>query len=393
MILPSMFRLTHIMISFSLILLGCDSQSVSVEDELPDTSVPDFLMGADLSYINQILDYNGEYKVDGQVQDPYTIFAENGATTARFRLFNDPSWFRDIYGDDAQLYNDIKDVGLGIERAKNAGMSILLDFHYSDVWADPGRQEVPSAWEGKDFEAVVDSMYSYTFNSLQYLNERNLLPEMVQIGNETNCGLVHPYGNICGSGSWSDLGTLINSGIKAVRDIEDQTGKDIKVMLHVAQPENVIEWFNSIIQEGDVTDFEVVGFSYYTKWSEIPLSRLAAFVENFRLVYKRDVMILETAYSWTTENADSYGNIFDAESLIDGYPATNEGQRQFMIDMVSQVKKGGGHGVFYWEPAWITSDMKDLWGTGSSWENNALFDFEGNANIGFEYMSYDYDNL
>ncbi len=387
------FALFKLIITITVLILGCHNQSVSVDDEVSNDVNPEFIMGVDLSYVNQILDFNGEYKIDGQVEDPYEIFAKKGATTARFRLFHNPSWFKDIYGEETQLYNDLEDVKLGIERSQEAGMSVLLNFHYSDIWADPGKQEVPSAWEGKEFRAVVDSIYQYTFNSLQYLSQNNALPEMVQIGNENNCGLVHPYGDVCGNSNWSQLGELINSGIKAVRDIENLTGKEIKIILHVAQPENVTDWFNSLIQDGEVTDFDVVGYSYYTKWSEIPLSRIAAFTENFRLVYKREVMILETAYSWTTDNADSYGNIFDDQSLINGYPATNEGQRQFMIDLVSQVKKGGGQGVFYWEPAWITSDMKDLWGTGSSWENNALFDFEGNANIGFEYMSHDYDNM
>lgn len=383
----------HVIIGVVMVFASCDSSSgPDIGGENPPTEkTSDFVMGADLSYVNQILDKDGEYKVDGKVENPYKIFSNKGTTTARFRLFNNPDWIKDIYGEESQLYHEIEDVTFGIQQAQEQGMSVLLDYHYSDIWADPGNQEAPKAWQGKNLETVKDSIYEYTYNTLQYLYERDAIPEMVQIGNENNCGVTHPYGNICGSTSWSYFGELLNSGIQAVRDIENETGVEIKVMLHVAQPENVTNWFNKVIEEGQVTDFEVVGFSYYTQWSDIPLSRISAFVENFRLIYEREVMILETAYPWTLENADSYGNIFGEQSLVNGYLATKEGQRQFMIDLVQEVIDGGGQGVFYWEPAWITSNMKDLWGTGSSWENNALFDFEGNAHIGFDYMSYEYE--
>jgi arabinogalactan endo-1,4-beta-galactosidase len=225
---------------------------------------------------------------------------------------------------------------------------------------------------------------------LMHLYAQGALPEMVQVGNENNCGLVHPYGDVCGETSWSDLGELFNSGISAVRDVEAETGSNIDLMLHVAQPENVGYWFDHIINNGDVTDFDIIGISYYTPWSEVPVSQISDSIAEFRKEYNRDVLIVETAYPWTLENADSYGNIFGNNSLVDGYPATEDGQRRFMIDLVQEVKDGGGIGVFYWEPAWITSNMKDLWGTGSSWENNALFDFEGNAHSGFDYMKYDY---
>lgn len=350
-------------------------------------------MGADLSYVNQILDHGGVYMDEGVEKDPYQIFAEKGAETARFRLFHEPQWIMQAYGDENKpLYHNFDDVALGIQRAKDQGMEVLLDFHYSDIWADPANQEVPAAWEGKSFEAVRDSIYQYTYGTLSKLNKDGLLPEMVQIGNETNTGMVHPYGEVYGDATWQELGELINSGISAVREIEAETGEEIKVMLHIAQPENVSYWFEQITGVGDVEDFEVVGFSYYTPYSDVALNEISGYVESFRNDFDREVMILETAYSWTFEGADDYNNLFYTESLVDGYPATKEGQRDLMIELVNQVLEGGGSGVFYWEPAWITSDLQDLWGTGSSWENNALFDFEGNAHLGFDYMSHDYQN-
>jgi arabinogalactan endo-1,4-beta-galactosidase len=352
-----------------------------------------FVMGADLSYVNQILDHGGVYQNDGVETDPYEIFADRGTDVVRFRLFHDPQWITEAYDDPGKpLYHDLDDVALGIQRAKAQGMQVLLDFHYSDIWADPASQEVPDAWDGESFEDVVDSVYNYTYNTLRSLSDQDLLPEMVQVGNETNSGMVHPYGAVYEDATWQELGELINSGISAVRDIENESGEEILVMLHIAQPENVGYWFDQVTTEGAVEDFEIVGFSYYTPYSDVPLGEISGYVQTFKNDYNREVMILETAYPWTLEGADDYGNIFYTESLVDGYPATQEGQRDFMIELIKEVKDGGGSGVFYWEPAWITSNLKDLWGTGSSWENNALFDFQGNAHVGFDYMSHDYDN-
>lgn len=378
-----------------ILLLACSSSPNSPDDNGNGgpVNLSDFVMGADLSYVNQILDHGGAYMDDGVEKDPYQIFADKGTTTARFRLFHDPQWIKQAYGDENKpLYHNYDDVALGIQRAKDQGMEVLLDFHYSDIWADPANQEVPAAWEGESFEAVKDSIYEYTYATLSKLNEDGLLPEMVQIGNETNSGMVHPYGEVYGDATWQELGELINSGISAVRDIENERGEEIKVMLHIAQPENVTYWFGQITIAGGVEDFDVVGFSYYTPYSDVPLNEISSYVESFRNDFEREVMILETAYSWTMGGADDYNNLFYTESLVEGFPATQEGQRDFMIELIEQVIEGGGSGVFYWEPAWITSDLQDLWGTGSSWENNALFDFQGNAHLGFEYMSHDYNN-
>ena len=351
----------------------------------------EFMFGADLSYVNQILDYGGIYKFNNVITDPYSIFSELGTKTVRFRLFKDPIWTKEIYGESgAQLYNDLLDVTLAIKRAKQYDMGILLDYHYSDIWADPGKQEVPKSWENLSFEEIADSIYQYTYQTLIHLYKEEALPEMVQIGNENNCGLVHPYANVCEANNWEKLGVLLNQGINAVRKVETDTGHQIKVVLHVAQPENVDTWFQKIISIGGVSDFDVIGFSYYPKWSDVSLERISNFVANFKTTYQREVMILETAYPWTLSYADNYRNILGADYLIEGYEATVEGQRQFMIDLVKEVLDGGGSGVFYWEPAWITSNMKDLWGTGSSWENNTLFDFEGNAHAGFDFMMYNY---
>ena len=160
-------------------------------------------------------------------------------------------------------------------------------------------------------------------------------------------------------------------------------------MIGIAAPENVAGFFRGISAHGNV-DFDVLGFSYYDNWSDVPLDSIDVYVRRFREEFGRDVMIVETAYPWSLEGADSYGNILGERALADGFPATVMGQRDYMIALVREIMAGGGSGIMYWEAGWITSGMRDLWGTGSSWENAALFDFEGNAHAGFDFLTRAY---
>lgn len=379
-----------------------DGDTTNTTNEGPTYYEADkFVMGADLSYVNQILDHGGTYQDSGSVESPYKIFSRHGANVVRVRLWHDPEWVRtEVYNDaNAPLYSGLADVTETIRKAKEQGMEVNLDLHFSDTWADPSTQEVPKAWKDiSSLEVLKDSLYNYTKQTLQHLESLGLMPEMVQIGNETNCGMMYsnassgfPKLNVCEGENWQNLGAVINSGIKAVREVSANSEVDTKVILHVAQPENVEWWFNNITAGGGVSDFDIIGFSYYAPWSDVPLNKMADNVSSFRQAFNKQVMIVETAYSWTTQNADSYNNIFGPDSQESGYPISKDGQLKYMTDLVQQVINGGGKGVFYWEPAWITSNMKDKWGTGSAWENNALFDFEGNLHKGIDYMTHSYE--
>lgn len=405
------FRIISLII-FSIIILtsGCNEEQSDLDpseeeekEEEEETTNGDsiFYFGADLSYVNQILDHNGIYKDEGEARDPYRIFHDRGTDIVRLRLWHNPQWTKEVYDPEGdQLYNDLYDVERAIEASKAQQMATLLDFHYSDVWADPGHQEIPAAWTDiKDIEVLKDSIYNYTCSVLDYLNQKGLMPEFVQIGNETNCGMLYhgassaefPACNGC-DGNWSFLRGVISAAIQAVRDVEASSDVETKIILHVADPVNV-QWFFDNVMAGDlVKDFDIIGVSYYPIWhDDIPISELAENVKNFKDKYKKDIMILEAAYPWTLEGNDSYGNIFGNQTPVSGYPFTKEGQLNMMKDITQALKDGGGIGIFYWEPAWITSDLKDLWGTGSSWENNTLFDFEGNAHQGFNFMTYEYE--
>jgi arabinogalactan endo-1,4-beta-galactosidase len=355
-----------------------------------------FVMGADLSYVNQIQDHGGVYKDGGQVRDPFRIFKDHGTNLVRLRLWNNPTWTRTVYGDaGTQMYSDLADVEKSIRRAKDQGLTVLLDFHYSDTWADPGTQRCPAAWQAvADRTQLTQLLYQYTYDTLRTLDGKGLMPEMVQLGNEINCGLFFtdaapgfPSANCC-SGQWPELGQYLNAGIRAVRDASANASVKPQVALHVADPSKVQRWFDNITHAGGVTDFDVVGCSYYPLWhTAVALSDMATLVSGWRSRYGKKVMVLETAYPWTPVGADSYANSLGSQPPLAGYPFTVDGQSALLAALARQVVSGGGQGVVYWEPDWITSQMKDLWGTGSSWENCALFDFNGNVQPSIDYMT------
>lgn len=369
-------------------------------DETNDTiHFTEFAMGADLSYVNQVEDHDGVYKENNIEKDPFLILKEHGANAVRLRLWNNPQWVKDVYGSGTTpLYSGFEDVAKSIKRAKELGLSINLDFHYSDTWADPGKQDAPDAWKDiTDINVLCDSVYNYTYKVLNTLRTRNLLPEMVQIGNEINCGMMvtntlanFPKLSVC-DGNWVNQGKVINAGIKAVRDVDALSGKTTIIALHVADPKNLDWWFSGITQNGGVTNFDVIGFSYYHIWhTTVSFNDLPALVRSLKSKFNKDIMILETAYPFTTLNDDSYGNIYNSQQTVPGYPYTVTGQKEFMIALTQNMFNAGAKGVFYWEPAWISSNMKDLWGTGSAWENCTFFDYSGNLTGGIDYLNHKY---
>jgi arabinogalactan endo-1,4-beta-galactosidase len=217
------------------------------------------------------------------------------------------------------------------------------------------------------------------------------MPEYVQAGNEINPGFLLPQGNRW-NGNENNFVYLINGALKAIRDAGNSSSVKPKIIIHIAQPENVDSWLNGMATRG-LIDYDIIGISYYYMWSTTPLTSLSATISAIKNKYSRNVMIMETAYPWTTANADGYNNIITINKIHPSYPATKTGQFEYMKSLVQQVVKGGGKGIFYWEPAWITSNLKDSWGTGSAWDCNTLFDFSGNVNRGMRYMTWKYTGL
>ena len=348
----------YLMIIF--ILFGC-KKTIS---QLPNTSNP-IVLGGDLSYVNEVEDAGAKYQRNNSNVDPYGLFAEKGCNLVRLRIWHTPSINR---------YSGLEDVKKSIRRAKAANMRVLLDFHYSDIWADPGRQDIPKAWSAiTDQNILGDSLYGYTLNTLLLLNNEGLLPEMVQVGNEINSEILQPQGKAKPTIDWKRNAFLLNKGISAVREASSKSGKKIEVMLHIAQPENAIKWFADASANG-IESYDWIGISYYPLWSTVKIKDLPYFINNLVTTHKKKLMVVETAYPHTLANADPANNILDDKALVTGYPATPTGQKQYMIDLVKLVLQGGGEGLVYWEPAWVSSSAKTPWGQGSHWDNATFFD-------------------
>ncbi len=344
-------------------------------------------MGADLSYVNEIEDFGGTYKDSGRMEDPFSIFKTHGCNTVRVRLWYNPQWTDTLTG---RLYSDLADVEKTIQRAKAQGMAVNLNFHYSDTWADPAHQQTPAAWQGLAITTLSDSVYQYTLRVMNELASKNLTPEMVQIGNETNGGMLFPVGQVINN-DWTNFGILLNSGIKAVRDFSATSSIKPKIILHVAKPENADWWEGNVINNAKVTDFDILGISFYYVWSSVTsFNQLTSTINSVKTKWGKDVMIVETDCPWTNANADNYTNVISGNVAFGGYTVLQAGQYSFMKDLTQAVIKGGGKGVMYWEPAWISSNMKDGYGTGSSYENCALFDFADNALPAMDYMNFKY---
>jgi arabinogalactan endo-1,4-beta-galactosidase len=372
--------------------ISCN-QETSNQDPGPVKPVPPyswntFSMGVDLSYVNEIGDYGGQWSDSAGISDPFTILHRYGANTVRVRLWYNPTWVGTITG--GTLYSDLADVAKTIGKAKAAGMAVSLDLHYSDTWADPDHQETPLAWQGLDQAILSDSVYAYTLRVLQYLSVMDLVPEMIQVGNETNAGMLFPVGQVKND-NWKPFGEMLKSGIKAVRDFSAVSAIKPKIILHVAQLQNAGWWMAGVVQKAGVTDFDILGISHYSKWSTLnSMDQVTAVIRNLRTEYGKPVMIVETAYPWTGADADSYGNIIGPADSVKGFPLTVAGQQQYLEALTQAVIDGGGIGVHYWEPAWITSAMRDKWGTGSAWDNCTLFDFQGKVLLSAAFMRKSY---
>jgi arabinogalactan endo-1,4-beta-galactosidase len=322
-------------------------------------------------------DCGAVYRENGEARDPFALFGAHGANLGRARLWHNPDWTD---------YSTLDDVKRTFARAQQAGMSTLLDIHYSDNWADPGRQEIPAAWQALSDEELPDALYQYTQDVLSALHADGLMPTFVQVGNETNSGLLKRDVEL----NWPRDATLFNAGIRAVRDVAAATGTAPKIVLHVAQPENTGWWFTQAEAAG-ITDFDVIGLSYYPQWSTFSIADTGAQISALRQRFGKDVMIVETGYGWTRDAVDeTTDNILDQG--LRGYPFTPAGQRRFMTDLTQSVISNGGLGVVYWEPAWVSTGCSTRWGQGSRWANATFFDFQNDNELleVIDYLSHAY---
>ena len=344
-----------------------------------------FYFGNDLSYANMMEDCGATFKESGQQKDVYKIYADNGHNLVRLRLWVDPIWQNDIPQPEGvkKQYHDFEDIKKAIKRVKETGMLVLLDFHYSDFWADPGRQVIPERWKNiaHNTNELADSLYGYTFNVLSMLDAEGLMPEQVQVGNETNMGMM--VAKTLGSsfeasdfinGGWDRQAVLFNAGIKAVRDASENSEIKTKIVLHYAGVgSDLRNWFANITAIG-VNDFDIIGFSYYKTYHGSSIQGVGKDIEYLRESYpEKEIVIVETGYPWTTENFDTNGNIITG--IDSAYvPLSPEMQRKYLIDLSKEVIASGGNGVIFWESAWVSTPCRTPWGQGSSHDHVAFFE-------------------
>lgn len=387
-------------------LVACASPSNSAKDAANDGLIgstttaieytkaevsADFIKGADISTLIDMEKSGFVFKDEnGNPKDCLQILKDNGVNYIRLRLWNDP---KDENGNYYGAGNNDLATDIAIaKRAKALGMKFLLDFHYSDFWTDPGKQIKPKAWEKLSFEELNTAIYDYTKSVVKELKAQGVMPDMVQIGNEINSGILWPEGKSWGGDGheFDRLSQLLKSAIKGFN--EGKGDSVCPVMLHLAKgtDNGAFKWWFDEITKRDV-QFDLIGMSMYTWWDgSIPT--LQSNIDWVEKQYHKDVIVVEGGYPYSLENDDNLGPDIDEEGVKkSGYAATVNGQYLYLKDLMQGIDKVGGKGFFYWEPAWKTGEGI-TWSTpagmkyincgaecqmGNSRENQALFDKDG----------------
>ncbi len=372
----------------------------------------DFILGVDVSSAlaeekSGVVYYNE----DGTRQDIMKTLAESGVTTVRIRVWNDPfDADGNSYGGGGNDLETAKELGI---RATKYGLNVIIDFHYSDFWADPSKQMTPKAWQGMDINDKADALYKFTKDSMNELLNEGINIIMVQLGNETN-------GKLSGERQWNFIAKLMNAGAKAVRETAKKHKTSIMTAVHFANPENPEQYikYADYLKQYSV-DYDVFMSSYYPYWHGT-LENLTSILTKISTDYGKKVMVGETSYAYTYEDGDNSGNSVSAESVCDfRYPVTVQGQATSVRDTAAAVTACGeaGIGVVYWEPAWIPvpgssyEERSVLWEKygsgwassyagsydpndagkyygGSSWDNQAMFDVTGHPLASLSVFRY-----
>lgn len=330
--------------------------------------------GADVSTLKKSEDRGGVYRdAAGNQRDALQLLRENGVNYGRLKVWVNP----------ADGYNNKARVLTMASRIKAQGMKLLVDFHYSDSWADPGKQYKPAAWANYNFTQLRDAVYNHTYDVLNALKAQGTTADMVQVGNEINDGMLWPDGR---SNNWANLAALLTAGSNAVKAVNGST----QVMLHLAEGGNNSQhrwWFDQATSRG--VPFDVIGVSHYIYWHG-SVSSLQNNINDLATRYGKPIVVAETAYGFTLNQDDGEPNIFNSSlQQAGGYPATPQGQADALravFNAVKAVPNGRGLGVFYWEPTW-TAVNGNGWdpnnpSSGNGWENQALFDYNDRALTG-----------
>lgn len=331
-----------------------------------------FIQGMDVSFLDEIEAAGGAFYEDGAAADCLDILKANGVNSIRLRIWNEPP----------RTFCNLERTIPIARRIKQKGFHFLLDFHYSDMWADPGKQFKPKAWESLDLEGLRQAVYDYTKQVMTALREANALPDMVQIGNEITPGMLWPAGKVDAEFDtdvqWEAFASLVKAGIRAAKEVHP----GVNIMIHIdrgGDNASSVKFYDRFAALG--VEFDMIGLSYYPWWHGT-LEDLRANLNDLATRYGKEIVVVETAYPWTTEPADGLAFIVTADTpLQTPYPATVEGQAAYLrefLEIIRDVPSGLGAGFHWWEPCWTPA--KEDWSVGHSnnWSNLTLFDFKGN---------------
>lgn len=339
------------------LFFACGEDDPYLPPPEPPVENTDFIKGADLSFLPEIeLSAPSFYNDTGDEEAILTTLKNKGINTVRLRLWHSP----------ADQHSSLAEVKTFSQTLKDEGFKIWLTVHYSDTWADPGKQVIPAAMEGLDFEALKTEVYNYTQDIMEEIK-----PDYIQIGNEINAGMMFPHGRI--SDNKTQFLALLAKGCLAVRD----HSSDTKIIIHYAGQEGS-DWFFEQVQN---IDYDIIGLSYYPMWHGKNLDALQSQMSNLSQTYNKEILIAETAYPFTLEWNDWTNNILGLEDhlILPDYPASPQGQLDFMKDLIQSTKEvSNGIGVCYWGGEWIAFDGPQS-SEGSAWENQAFYDFDGMA--------------
>ncbi|MEU4407957.1 glycosyl hydrolase 53 family protein [Streptosporangium sp. NPDC023963] len=347
----------------------CAAATVPTGQPAHAAAAPLSMLGADVSSLQRALDLGAKYYDAGGVQrDPLDILKGVGVNYARLRIWHDP-----VSG-----YNNRDKVLQQARAVKARGLKLMVDFHYSDTWADPGKQYKPAAWSSHGIGRLQTDVYNHTYDVCTALKAQGTVPDSVQIGNEINTGMLWNDGRVTNN-DFTNLSLLLKAGYNATKACNPGT----RVIIHTALAESLssARWFYDGIRAKGVS-WDVTALSYYCMWHGT-LSNLSTVIGDMRARYGKDVVIAETAYPFTADDADSTRNAIT--SGCPGYRSTWQGQGAQFAAVQSTARDAGAIGVFYWEPTWYAVpgngwDPANIAGSGNGWDNMAVFNWTGQIN-------------
>ena len=360
------------------------------------------ILGIDVSTLNETRAVGLRYFVDGKEVEPVSyIHDNNGVSIMRLRLWIDPydEAGRPYGGGTVDLDGFIKIAKEGLEK----GYQILLDFHYSDFWCDPGKQFIPKAWAGLDIDELAEKVYEYTAKTLKTLQNEGIYPYGVQIGNEITNGTLWPLAKLTPNPEggkrlgYPNLIKVLRKGVQATREVSPNS----LIVIHLERSgdqHTYKEYFDELTEAK--LDFDVIGISFYPYWHGT-FDMVFSNVDMLKERYKKPVWIVETSYGFTTLPSTNQletftplinSDLLSLDNIYAPFPLTPEGQLQFTTELLAKAKEHGVDAVMWWEPFWLPK--KGLtWATvegetythetdkptNNEWANQCLFDYEGNA--------------